>query len=82
MRMKGLPQKLLATLHLYAREQRARVVRLPSHVALASLLSTTRETIARSLGQLESSGHILRHDRWHCEVIDPHSRTGDRDTGP
>ena len=80
MRMKGLPQKLLATLHLYAREQRARVVRLPSHVALASLLSTTRETIARSLGQLESSGHILRHDRWHCEVIDPHGRTGDRDT--
>lgn len=71
MRIKGLRQKLLATLQLYAREQRSRVIRLPSHVALASLLSTTRETIARSLRQLEAAGHIVRHDRWHCEVVAP-----------
>jgi CRP/FNR family transcriptional regulator, cyclic AMP receptor protein len=69
MRIKGLQQKLLATLQLYAREQRTQAVRLPSHVALAALLSTTRETIARSLRQLEAAGHILRHDRWHCEVV-------------
>lgn len=71
MRIKGLRQKLLATLQLYAREQHSRVIRLPSHVALAALLSTTRETIARSLRQLEAAGHILRHDRWHCEVVAP-----------
>ncbi|RJP68989.1 MAG: Crp/Fnr family transcriptional regulator [Comamonadaceae bacterium] len=71
MRIKGLQQKLLATLQLHAREQRSRVIRLPSHVALASLLSTTRETIARSLRQLEAAGQILRHDRWHCEVVAP-----------
>lgn len=71
MRIKGLRQKLLATLQLYAREQHSRVIRLPSHVALAALLSTTRETIARSLRQLEAAGHILRHDRWHCEVVPP-----------
>ena len=71
MRIKGLQQKLLAALHLYASEQRSRVMRLPSHVALASLLSTTRETIARSLRQLEEGAHILRHDRWHCEIIEP-----------
>lgn len=68
MRIKGLQQKLLAALQLYAREQDSRTIRLPSHVALAALLSTTRETIARSLRQLEAAGHILRHDRWHCEV--------------
>jgi CRP-like cAMP-binding protein len=78
MRIKGLPQKLLATLQLYAREQHSRVIRLPSHVALASLLSTTRETIARSLGQLESDGHILRHDRWHCEVVAPPENAGEQ----
>ncbi|MGE0348710.1 Crp/Fnr family transcriptional regulator [Hydrogenophaga sp.] len=71
MRIKGLQQKLLATLQLYAREQASQAIRLPSHVALAALLSTTRETIARSLRQLEAAGHILRHDRWHCEVVRP-----------
>lgn len=74
MRIKGLQQKLLAALRLYATEQRSRVIRLPSHVALASLLSTTRETIARSLRQLEAAGHILRHDRWHCEIVDADSQ--------
>ncbi len=77
MRIKGLQQKLLAALRLYATEQRSRVIRLPSHVALASLLSTTRETIARSLRQLEAAGHILRHDRWHCEIVSPDGRTSD-----
>lgn len=76
MRIKGLQQKLLATLQLYAREQESRMIRLPSHVALAALLSTTRETIARSLRQLDVAGHIQRHDRWHCEVVE-HRNTGD-----
>jgi CRP/FNR family cyclic AMP-dependent transcriptional regulator len=71
MRIKGLQQKLLAALHLHASEQRSRVIRLPSHVALASLLSTTRESITRSLSQLEATGHILRHDRWRCEIVEP-----------
>lgn len=77
MRIKGVPQKLLAALRLHAGEQRSRVIRLPSHVALASLLSTTRESIARSLRQLEEAGHILRHDRWHCEIVDAEGRPGD-----
>jgi CRP-like cAMP-binding protein len=80
MRIKGLQLKLLAALRLYATEQRSRVMRLPSHVALASLLSTTRETIARSLRQLEAAGNILRHDRWHCEIVDADGHAGDIDT--
>lgn len=81
MRIKGLQQKLLATLQLYAREQRSQAIRLPSHVALAALLSTTRETIARSLRQLEAAGRILRHDRWHCEVVRPRA-TGEAAASP
>lgn len=69
MRIKGVKQRLLATLRLYSREQGAGTMRLPSHVALAALLSTTRESIARSLRQLEIAGLILRHDRWHCDVV-------------
>lgn len=71
MHIKNIRQRVLATLQLYAREQRVSVIRLPGHVALSTLLSTTRETVARSLQQLEASGHIVRHDRWHCEVIPP-----------
>lgn len=71
MHIKNIRQRVLATLQLYAREQRVRVIRLPDQKALATLLSTTRETVARSLQQLETAGHIVRHDRWHCEVVAP-----------
>lgn len=74
MRIKGVKQRLLATLHLYSSEQGGGTLRMPSQIALASLLSTTRESIARCLQQLETSRHILRHDRWHCEVVAPERR--------
>lgn len=70
MRFKGLPSQLHASLVLFAQEQGHRTLRLPSHIALAALLSTTRESIARTLRQLEADGHLVRTDRWHCEVAD------------
>lgn len=70
MRFKGIPNQLHACLLLLAQEQGHRSLRLPSHVALAALLSTTRETIARTLRQLEQEGHLRRLDRWHCEMAD------------
>lgn len=70
MRFKGLPHQLHASLVLFAQEQGHRSLRLPSHIALAALLSTTRESIARTLRQLEADGHLIRTDRWHCEVAD------------
>lgn len=74
-RVKGVQWQVLLALHLLAREHGNPVIRLPSHVALAELLSTTRETIARSLQQLEKQGLIHRIDRWHCQVLhmDPHN---------
>lgn len=70
MRYKGIPRQLHACLVLFAEEQGHRTLRLPSHIALAALLSTTRETIARTLRQLETDGLLRRTDRWHCEVAE------------
>jgi DNA-binding GntR family transcriptional regulator len=53
---------------LLADANRTPVVELPTHSALAELLGTTRETIARALGTLQSEGGIRRLERKHCEV--------------
>ncbi|RQO79237.1 Crp/Fnr family transcriptional regulator [Acidovorax sp. FJL06] len=67
-RIRGVAGQLAATLLQLARIQRSSLVRLPSHVVLADLLSTTRETIARALRQLALQQGLVRHDRWHCEI--------------
>ena len=68
-RIKGLTAQLAGTLLQISRMQGSNLVRLPSHTTLASLLATTRETIARALRQLELQECVVRHDRWHCEVL-------------
>ncbi len=70
MRMHGLPRQLLATLLLLGGEQGNRVVRLPGHLALAQVLSTSRESIVRTLKSLESAGALRRVDRWHVELTE------------
>ena len=45
-----------------------RTVLLPSQVALAALLSTSRESVARTLARLELDGHVRRIDRWYAEL--------------
>lgn len=67
-RIRGVPGQLAATLLQLARIQRSTLVRLPSHVVLADLLSTTRESIARALRQLALHKGLVRRDRWHCEI--------------
>jgi CRP/FNR family transcriptional regulator, cyclic AMP receptor protein len=73
MRLRGLSRQLVATLLLLAQEQGTRTVRLPSHIALAELLRTTRESVARTLGHLEDGGLLQRIDRWHV-TLDPNHR--------
>ena len=72
MRLRGLPRQLMATLMLLANEQGTRTVHLPSQVAMAALLSTSRESVARALRQLEDHGHLHRVDRWHGELTGTH----------
>ena len=68
-RIKGAAGQVAGTLLYLAQLQRSLLVRLPSHSALAALLATTRETIARTLRQLEQQHCLIRRDRWHCEVL-------------
>ncbi|MFC3685775.1 Crp/Fnr family transcriptional regulator [Hydrogenophaga luteola] len=74
MRLRGLHRQLVATLMLLAHEQGTRMVRIPSHVALSELLRTTRESVARTLRQLEDQGHLQRNDRWHATLAPGHER--------
>ena len=67
-RIRGTAGQLAATLLQLAKLQNSSLVRLPSHIVLADLLSTTRETIARTLRQLELRDGLVRRDRWHCEI--------------
>lgn len=60
--------QLAATLLQLARVQRSSLVRLPSHALLAELLSTTRETVSRTLRHLALQKGLERHDRWHCAI--------------
>ena len=71
MHVKGVEQRLYLALHLLAQQTGGRRIRLPSHVVLASLLSITRESVARSLRLLEERGVLTRLDRWHCELHCP-----------
>lgn len=71
-RLRGLPRQVVATLMLLSEAQGATAVRLPSHVALAAVLSTSRESVARTLRQLEADGFLRRIDRWHAELSHNH----------
>jgi len=67
-RVRGTVEQVAAALLQLGKTHRSRLVRLPSHAVLASLLGTTRETIARALARLLAQGCITRRDRWHCEL--------------
>lgn len=67
-RIRGVRGQLAAALLQLAQVQRSTLVRLPSQATLAALLSTTRETIARSLRQIAQHDGVVRRDRWHCEI--------------
>jgi len=68
MRLPGTVNQLAYVLVLLADAAKTTVVQLPSHAALAELLGTRRETIARALRQLEGEGGMARHERKRCEV--------------
>lgn len=72
MRLRGLHRQLVAALLLLAQEQGHQTVRLPSHIALAELLRTSRESVARTLRRLEDDGMLQRIDRWHVTLRPSH----------
>lgn len=68
MHVRGVTGQLAGALLQLADVQRSTLVRLPSHTVLASLLATTRETIARALAALAQQQGVVRQDRWHCAI--------------
>lgn len=69
MRLLGVVNQLAYVIVLLAEENKASVVELPSQAALAELLGTRRETIARALRTLEGEGGLRLHERRRCEVF-------------
>jgi len=68
MRLPGLVNQLAYVVLLLADASKSSVVVLPSQSALADLLGTRRETIARALRALDCEGGIRRLERKRCEV--------------
>lgn len=71
-RLPGVVNQLAYVALLLADAAQSAVVELPSHAALAELLGTRRESIARALRALEDEGGICRLDRKRCEVRREH----------
>jgi CRP-like cAMP-binding protein len=69
MRLPGVVNQLAYVAMLLADASRSSMVELPSHAALAGLLGTRRESIARALRRLEDEGGIRRLERKRCEVV-------------
>lgn len=64
----SIKRQLRRALVLISREVGNAAFRMPSHIDLAHLLATRRETIARYLAQLEADGFLEKIDRWHCLI--------------
>jgi CRP/FNR family transcriptional regulator, cyclic AMP receptor protein len=68
MRVRGLVNQLAYALVLLSQAHRSSLIDLPTHTALAELLGTTRETIARAFSTLKSEGSLQLLERRKCEV--------------
>jgi CRP-like cAMP-binding protein len=71
MRIRGVTDRLAATLLLLSKEQHSHLVRLPGHSVLADLLGITRESIVRALAHLQRQQCLVRHDATHYQVLEP-----------
>lgn len=63
-------RKLCQALHLIANEEGCSAFRIPSHIELANVLGSRRETIARHIGLLIDRGMFRKVDRWHGMLLD------------
>jgi CRP-like cAMP-binding protein len=61
--------KLCQALHLIANEEGCTAFRIPSHIELANVLGSRRETIARHIGLLIDRGMFRKVDRWHGMLV-------------
>jgi CRP/FNR family cyclic AMP-dependent transcriptional regulator len=62
------PAQVASALLLMADNQRTSRLTIPAHTALAELLGTTRESVARAFAALEAAQCLTRAARHRCEV--------------
>jgi len=65
---RNVVSQVAISLQLMAEGQHSTLVTIPSHTALAELLGTTRESVARALGALETAGCLQRKSLRRCEI--------------
>lgn len=65
---RGVVAQVAGSLALIAEEQRTEAIEVPSHTALARMLGTTRESVARAIALLEARGCLVRTGARRCEV--------------
>ena len=68
MRVRGLVNQLAYALVLLSQAHRSNIINLPTHTALAELLGTTRETIARAFATLKTEGGLQLLERRKCSI--------------
>jgi CRP-like cAMP-binding protein len=68
MRVRGLVNQLAYALVLLSQVHRSNTIDLPTHTALAELLGTTRETVARAFSTLKSEGSLQLLERRKCGI--------------
>lgn len=69
LRGRNVVTQVAVSLQLLAADQRGSSVTIPSHTALAGLLGTTRESVARALATLEAAQCLRRRSLRRCEVF-------------
>jgi CRP-like cAMP-binding protein len=65
---RGVVAQVAGTLALIMEEQRTESIDVPSHTALARMLGTTRESVARAIAALEAAGCLVRTAARRCDV--------------
>jgi CRP-like cAMP-binding protein len=65
---RGVVAQVAGTVALIVEEQHTEAIDVPSHTALARMLGTTRESVARAIGALEAAGCLVRTGARRCDV--------------
>jgi CRP-like cAMP-binding protein len=65
---RGVMAQVAGSVALIAEEQRTDAIDVPSHMAFARMLGTTRESVARAMAALERAGCLVRTAARRCTV--------------
>jgi CRP-like cAMP-binding protein len=65
---KGVVSQVAGVLELLAEQESSTSISIPTHTAMAQLIGTTRESVARALTTLEKSGGLQKISQRRCSI--------------